>query len=86
MVFIVVTLQVQPLMETFSRHMQCVLTVYVTSFANLGTVGILRGTFNGIVDKEKNELILRNVKYMIISGISAIFSAVNLLKFLIQTD
>ena len=65
----VVMIQAQPLMETFSRHMQCVLTVFVTSFANLGTVGILLGTFNGIVDKEKNELISLNVKYMILSGI-----------------
>ena len=65
----VVMLQAQPLMENFSRHMQCVLTVFVTSFANLGTVGILIGTFNGIVDKEKNELISLNVKYMILSGI-----------------
>lgn len=65
----VVMLQAQPLMENFSRHMQCVLTVFVTSFANLGTVGILLGTFNGIVDKDKNELISRNVKYMILSGI-----------------
>ena len=65
----VVMLQAQPLMENFSRHMQCVLTVFVTSFANLGTVGILLGTFNGIVDKEKNDLISRNVKYLILSGI-----------------
>ena len=65
----VVMLQAQPLMENFSRHMQCVLTVFVTSFANLGTVGILLGTFNGIVDKEKNELISLNIKYMILSGI-----------------
>lgn len=65
----VVMLQAQPLMETFSRHMQCVLTVFLTSFANLGTVGILLGTFSGIVDKDKQELISRNVKYMIVSGI-----------------
>ena len=65
----VVMLQAQPLMENFSRHMQCVLTVFVTSFANLGTVGILLGTFSGIVDKEKNELISQSVKYIIASGI-----------------
>ena len=65
----VVMVQAQPLMENFSRHMQCVLTVFVTSFANLGTVGILLGTFNGIVDKETNNLISLNVKYMIASGI-----------------
>ena len=65
----VVMLQAQPLMETFSRHMQCVLTVFVTSFANLGTVGIILGTFNGIVTKDKVDLISANVKYMILSGI-----------------
>ena len=65
----VVMLQAQPLMENFSRHMQCVLTVFITSFANLGTVGILVGTFKGIVDIEKNELISQNVKFMILSGI-----------------
>ncbi len=65
----VVMLQAQPMIENFSRHMQCVLTVFVTSFANLGTVGILLGTLSGIVDAEKNELISRNVKYMILSGI-----------------
>ena len=65
----VVMLQAQPLMETFSCHMQCVLTVFVTSFANMGTLGILIGTFNGIVDKEKNDLISQNIKYMILSGI-----------------
>lgn len=65
----VVMLQAQPLMAGFSRHMQCVLTVFVTSFANLGTVGIIIGTFNGIVDAEKNELISLNVRYMIASGI-----------------
>ena len=65
----VVMLEAQPMIETFSRHFQCVLTVFVTSFANLGTVGILLGTFNGIVDKAKNDLISRNVKYIIVSGI-----------------
>lgn len=65
----VVMLQAQPLMENFSRHMQCVLTVFVTSFANLGTVGILLGTFNGIVNQEKVNLISSNVKYMLIAGI-----------------
>ena len=65
----VVMLQAQPIISDFSRHMQCVLTVFITSFANLGTVGILVGTFKGIVDNEKNELIAQNVKFMILSGI-----------------
>lgn len=65
----VVMLQAQELVPTFSLHMQCVLTVFVTSFANLGTVGILLGCFNGIVDENKNQLLSKNVKYMILSGI-----------------
>ena len=65
----VVMLQAQPLVSTFSLHMQCVLTVFVTSFANLGTIGILLGCFNGIVDENKNQLLSKNVKYMILSGI-----------------
>ena len=65
----VVMLQAQPVISTFSTHMQCVLTVFVTSFANLGTVGILLGCFNGIVDENKNQLLSKNVKYMILSGI-----------------
>ena len=65
----VVMLQAQPLVSTFSLHMQCVLTVFVTSFANLGTIGILLGCFNGIVDESKNQLLSKNVKYMILSGI-----------------
>ncbi len=65
----VVMLQAQPLVSTFSIHMQCVLTVFVTSFANLGTVGILLGCFNGIVDENKNQILSKNVKYMILSGI-----------------
>ena len=65
----VVMLQAQPIVSTFSLHMQCVLTVFVTSFANFGTVGILLGCFNGIVQEEKHQFISQNVKYMIISGI-----------------
>ena len=65
----VVMLEAQPLVSTFSVHMQCVLTVFVTSFANLGTIGILLGCFNGIVDENKNQILSRNVKYMMLSGI-----------------
>ena len=66
---IVVMAQVQPLISTFSLHMQCVLTVFVTSFANFSTVGILLGIFSGIVDDNKNQLLSKNVKYMVLSGI-----------------
>ena len=65
----VVMLQAQPLVPTFSLHMQCVLTVFVTSFANFGTVGMLLGCFSGIVDDNKNQILSKNVKYMLLSGI-----------------
>ncbi|MCP0887157.1 NupC/NupG family nucleoside CNT transporter [Ligilactobacillus sp. WILCCON 0076] len=53
----------------FSNHFRAVLTVFVTSFANFSTVGMIIGCFKGIVNKEKNELISKNVGYMLLSGI-----------------
>ena len=65
----VVMLGVQDTFSTFSRHLQGVLTVFVTSFANFGTLGMIIGFFKGTVDESKNELISRNVGYMLLSGI-----------------
>ena len=65
----VVMLAVQNDFATFSRHLQGVLTVFVTSFANFGTLGMIIGFFKGTVDDSKNELISRNVGYMLLSGI-----------------
>ncbi len=65
----VVMLNVQDILSQYSRHMQGVLTVFVTSFANFSTLGMIIGCFKGIVDDEKNELISRNVGYMLLSGI-----------------
>ena len=65
----VVMLNVQDIMGEFSRHMQGVLTVFVTSFANFSTLGMIIGCFKGLVDDSKNELISRNVGYMLLSGI-----------------
>ena len=65
----VVMLNVQDILGQFSRHMQGVLTVFVTSFANFSTLGMIIGCFKGIVDDDKNELISRNVGYMLLSGI-----------------
>lgn len=45
------------------------LTVFLTSFANFGTLEMIIGTFKGIVDKPKNDLIAQNVGYMLLSGI-----------------
>ena len=65
----VVMLSVQDIMGQFSQHMQGVLTVFVTSFANFSTLGMIIGCFKGLVDDDKNELISRNVAYMLLSGI-----------------
>lgn len=53
----------------FSEHYRACLTVFVTSFANFSTVGMIIGAFKGLVDKEKNELIAKNVWLMLVSGI-----------------
>lgn len=53
----------------FAPHYKAVLTVFVTSFANFSTVGMIIGCFKGIVDREKNDLISKNVGYMLLSGV-----------------
>ena len=65
----VVMLNVKDILSSFSVHMQAVLTVFITSFANFSTVGMIIGCFKGIVDDDKNDLISRNVGYMLLSGI-----------------
>lgn len=65
----VVMLNVQDTLTTYSRHMQGVLTVFITSFANFSTLGMIIGCFKGLVDDNKNNLISRNVGYMLLSGI-----------------
>lgn len=53
----------------FDPHFKAVLTVFITSFANFSTLGMIIGCFKGIVDKEKNDVISKNVGYMLLSGI-----------------
>ncbi len=65
----VVMLNVGPILDTFSRHLQGTLTIFITSFANFSTLGMIIGCFKGMVDNSKNELISRNVLYMLLSGI-----------------
>ncbi|WP_261810510.1 NupC/NupG family nucleoside CNT transporter [Levilactobacillus humaensis] len=55
--------------NAFSPHYRAILTVFLTSFANFSTTGMIIGCFKGIVDRENNELISRNVGYMLLSGI-----------------
>ncbi|MCI6159285.1 MAG: nucleoside transporter C-terminal domain-containing protein [Selenomonadaceae bacterium] len=65
----VVMLGIQDTLATYSTHFQGVMTVFVTSFANFSTLGMIIGAFKGMVDDDKNDLISRNVGYMLLSGI-----------------
>lgn len=61
--------RVTGIIKSFDPHFKAVLTVFVTSFANFSTLGMIIGCFKGIVDKEKNDIISKNVGYMLLSGI-----------------
>ena len=52
-----------------SEHARIVMTVFLTSFANFGTIGMILGAFKGLVNKEKNEYISSRVDYMLLSGV-----------------
>ncbi|MCH4008357.1 NupC/NupG family nucleoside CNT transporter [Companilactobacillus sp.] len=61
--------KVTGIINKFDPHFKAVLTVFVTSFANFSTLGMIIGCFKGIVDKGKNDIISKNVGYMLLSGI-----------------
>lgn len=52
-----------------NEHARIVLTVFLTSFANFGTLGMIIGCFKVLVSKEKNDYISARVPYMLLSGI-----------------
>lgn len=55
--------------HVFSHHFQAELTVFLTSFANISTVGMIIGCLKGIVDRKKNDMISKNILYLFLSGI-----------------
>ncbi|GAO99245.1 NupC/NupG family nucleoside CNT transporter [Fructobacillus ficulneus] len=60
----------------FNEHYAAVLTVFLTSFANFSTIGMIIGCFKGLVDDQKSKLIAKNVGYLLLSGILvSLFSA-----------
>lgn len=61
--------QVTNHVKSYAPHYQAVLTAFLTSFANFSTLGMIIGCFKGIVNKEKNTLISKNVAYLLLSGI-----------------
>ncbi|TGE70371.1 NupC/NupG family nucleoside CNT transporter [Weissella confusa] len=52
-----------------SAHARAVLTVFVTSFANFGTLGMIIGSYKSLVNREKADLIAANVPLILVSGI-----------------
>src|SRR5690625_5825527 len=74
----VAMLEFQPLMETVSEKTIGIVTVFLTSFANFSSIGIIAGTVKGIdCEKESSvygfvvilliDLILSSIIYVIIS-------------------
>src|SRR5699024_7775794 len=61
--------KVTGIIKNVDPHFKAVLTVFITSFANFSTLGMIIGCFKGIVNKEKNDIISKNVGYMLLSGI-----------------
>ena len=61
--------KVTPILNTFTPHFKATLTVFLTSFANFSTTGMIIGAFKTLVNKEKNDVISENVGYMLLSGV-----------------
>ena len=53
----------------YPEHLKAVLTTFITSFANFGTLGMIIGAFKGLVGKEDNDYIAQNIGYLLLSGI-----------------
>ena len=60
----------QPILDSFnSEHFKCVVTIFLTSFANFSTIGMIVGCFQGMVGEDKNKHIAKNILYMFVAGI-----------------
>lgn len=65
----VVMQELQPTIGEFSDHFQCVTTIFLTSFANFSTVGMIIGCFKGVVGDKENVHISKGILRMFVSGI-----------------
>lgn len=52
-----------------NEHARVVLTVFLTSFANFGTLGMIIGAFKSLVSKEKTDFISSRVPQLMLSGV-----------------
>ena len=55
--------------KTMAPHLQACLTVFITSFANFSTIGMVVGAFKTIANDETNNAISKQVPKMFLSGI-----------------
>jgi purine nucleoside transport protein len=54
---------------TYSQHFTAVLSVFLTSFANFSTLGMVTGVYKGLVGDESNTAIAKAAPKMFLSGI-----------------
>ena len=61
--------KVTGVINQYPERLKAVLTTFVASFANFGTLGMVIGAFKGLVGKEDNDYIATNIGYLLLSGI-----------------
>lgn len=52
-----------------NEHAKAVVTVFLTSFANFSTIGMILGAFKSLVSKDKSDYIAQRVMNLLIAGI-----------------
>ncbi|QFG00692.1 NupC/NupG family nucleoside CNT transporter [Psychrobacillus glaciei] len=57
-------------LDTLPPHTIAVATTFLTSFANFSTVGMIYGTYNSVLSKDKAAIIGKNVWKLLVSGIA----------------
>lgn len=60
---------IQDTVNNFPQHYKAEICVFMTSFANLGTLGMVVACFKGMVSKEKNDVISQQILRIFLSGI-----------------
>lgn len=61
--------EVTKVIGQYPAHLKAVFTVFMTSFANFSTLGMVMGAFKGLVGQEDNDYIAKNFAYMLLSGV-----------------
>ncbi|MDR1447449.1 MAG: nucleoside transporter [Candidatus Ancillula sp.] len=61
--------QVSGEIASFSRHFTGVLTVFLTSFANLSTLGMILGSFGSFSSKKINNILSKQTPRILLSGL-----------------